>query len=213
MPFLAIPAVAAATIGGGAGIGAALIGRSGSKSIAQQQQDQANQMFARTQPAYNQAYNYYSGLMSNPLQQPGIADAQLQFNQARQNIINGSYSRGGGLDSSLGNLEAGRAVTLSQLIAGGRQQAASGLTGLATNGSAQGLQALAGAQASQSQNAMTSQQAMTGIGSFLARLLSTPGIFGGGNNGGGGSFPWQGPVQNIPSAMPDEINYFPQGRA
>lgn len=184
------PAIIAAVIAGGAGLGAAAISKSGSSSIANQQKQQADQLFQRSQPAYQQAQNYYSGLMQNPLQQPNITDAQLQFNQARQNIVNGSYSRGGGLDAGLSNLEAGRAVTLSQLISGGRNQAAAGLSGLATGQSGQSLAGLAGAQQSQAQNSLMQSQAYGGIGSFLTRLISSGGLSsltgmfgqGGGNN-------------------------------
>lgn len=154
-------------------------------------------MLQRTGPAYDAASKYYTGLMNNPLTSPGITAAQLQFNSARQNVINSSYSRGGALDAGLANVEAGRAATLSQLITGGQQTAAAGLSGLATGQGAQGLAGLAGAQASSYQNSLLNAQGMQGIGSFLARLLSTPGLFGGGsNNNSAGSS-----SVNIPGAI------------
>lgn len=179
-------------IGGGSAVtGAALSGR-GANNVAKQQQAFAQQQLDRSKPAYDQAYNYYTNLMNGSpgaLQQavgPDIGNAQMQFQQAQKNLLQGTYARGGGLSTGMANLEGQKAMTIAQLLGGARQQAPTALAALASGSSAQGLQALAGAQNSNYQNSMLTSQAMSGIGSFITRLLSNPALF---NGQGGGNAP------------------------
>lgn len=212
------PAIIAAGIGAGSLLGGALINKKSAAntaksyqaqqqpiidqqtSIAKQQQDMANSIFARSQPAFDQAYKYYSGVASGgPQLQEAVAPAANQINsqwdQAYKSIVNNAYSRGGSVDRAMRNVAGGRAMSLSSLY-GGAQQA--GVAGLAELGNAQGtgLTGLANASGSLSnaaatlasaQNALLLQQqqrsqALTGFGSILTRLLSTPGLFGGGGD-------------------------------
>src|SRR6267378_6608786 len=113
MPWaIAIPAIAAL----GGSIGGGLLAKSGAKSIADQQQQQAQQMFARTQPSFDQAFNYYSGLAGGDptkLMQavsPDINNTNMLFQNAQRNLIGSSQGRGGGLTAGLASLEGGRAV-------------------------------------------------------------------------------------------------------
>lgn len=175
-------------IGGGSAIASSALSGRGSNNIAKQQQAFAQQQMDRSKPAYDQAYNYYTNLMNGSpgaLQQavgPDINNAQLQFQQAQKNLLQGTYARGGALGTGMANLEGQKAMTISQLLGGARQGAPAALAALASGSSAQALQGLAGAQTSNTQNSMLSNQAMGGIGSFITRLLSNPSLYSGGGN-------------------------------
>ncbi len=183
MPFLAAPAILGGLIGGGGALAGGLLSRGAGNSIANQQQQQFQSIRQLTEPAFKQAYGYYSSLLGNDpslLMQavgPDITNTNLLFQQAQRNMIGSSMGRGGGLTAGLANLEGQRASTLSNLIGTARAGAPAALANLASGQQTQALSALAGAQASQYQNALLQQQAMGGIGAFITRLLSNPNMF------------------------------------
>lgn len=197
MPF--IPAiVGAALIGGGSAIGSSLIGRSGSNNmvkqqqqIADQQQNIALQEFERTKPAYNEAFNYYQGLLKGgPQLQNAVAPAaqqiSAQWDQAYKNILNNAYTRGGALDKALRNVQTGKAMSLASLYGPAQAQGATGLTQLAGMGGG-GLSGLSGAASTlaSAQNASLAAsqqraQTLTGLGGAITRILTEAGLFGGG---------------------------------
>lgn len=232
MPFIPA-ALLPAIIGGAATVGTGVYAANKASGAAKQQQQQADQMFARTQPAFDQAFQYYSNLLKGSPQDlakalgPDLNNTGMFFDQARKNMLNSAQARGGSLTSGLAGIEGQRALALSNLVGGARQGAASALGNLASGHQLQGLQALAASQQGQMMNAQMQSQALSGIGGFLTRILSTPGLFGSGNQpqlGGGPGYPsypydpnFAGPT--LPSTVvggsgqPEEINYFPNKRA
>lgn len=191
MPQLS-PMIIASMIGGGSAIGGGLLARSGAKSIADQQREAAAIAFDRSRPAYDQAYKYYSGLLSGDpatvgnAVNPFITQANQQFNSAQKNMLQSSYGRGGGLTAGLTNLEGNRASTIAQLVGAARASAPEGLARLASGDQTAGLSALANAQTGQYQNGLLQQQTYGGIGSFITRLLSNPALLNGIFNRGSG---------------------------
>ena len=170
-------------IAGGSALAAAKMGSNTNKNIAAQQQTLIQQQLARTKPAYEQAYNYYQGLLSGDPYKvmstlgPDINATNAFFNSAKKNIVENAMSRGGGLDKGLANAEAGRATSLANLWGQVRPQAAAGLSSLVSGDQSQALTALATAQQGQYQQSLMNQQALSGVGSFLARLFATPGLW------------------------------------
>src|SRR6266699_3300310 len=162
-------AVAAPLIGGGiAGLGSFFGGRSSgnaTKNAAEMQQQQAQQMFARTKPAFDASFNYYQGLLGNDpnkLMQavgPDITNTNMLFGQAQRNLLGQSGARGGGLVAGQANLEGQRAATLSNLVGAARASAPAALGNLASGQQIQALQALAGSQQSQYMQSLLQQQA------------------------------------------------------
>lgn len=183
MPPAAIPFIIAGATAAGAG--ASIYSAKKQGSVANQQMQIAKDQFARTGPAYNTAYNYYNDLISG---QPGtlaravgpdINNVNSQFAQAQRNLLQNAQARSGGLGMATANLERGRASTIGQLIGTARQGAPAALSNLATGNVNQSLSALASAQQGQYQNALLTAQGMSGIGSFITRLLSNPAMFSG----------------------------------
>ena len=180
------PAVIAATIGAGAMLGGSAINRATSNKALKQQEQQnyttntlAQEAAMRSKPAYDKAYNYYSRMLDGDMSslQPDIENAQQQFSQASRNLINNAYARGGGLGRGLGQIEGQKAMTISDIMSRSRPQAASALAALASGDQQTALQALAAAQQGKLGQQQLQQQAYSGIGSFITRLLSTPGLF------------------------------------
>lgn len=191
------PAIIAAAIGGGAMLGGAAINRATSNKALQQQQQQnyttntlAQEAALRSKPAYDKAYNYYSRMLEGDMSslQPDIENTQQQFAQASRNLVNNAYARGGGLGRGLGQIEGQKAMTISDIMSRSRPQAASALAALASGDQNAALLALAAAQQGKLGQQQLQQQAYSGIGSFITRLMSTPGLFnmfgGGGQSGG-----------------------------
>jgi hypothetical protein len=173
-----MPPIVAGIIAAGGAIGGSLISRGGTNNIAKTQQSIADKQLALTQPAYQKAFDYYSNLLSGDptkLMQatgPAINASNLQFNAAKQNLIGSAFGRGGGLTAGLSNIEGGRALSNSQIFGQAQASAPLALAALAQGGTSNALAALAGAQQSSIGNNVLQAQAMTGIGSFLTRMLS-----------------------------------------
>lgn len=221
MPFLAaIGPGLGALLGGGAaaagGLASSLINRSGQQSIANQQQNLAQQQLARSQPAYNQAYSYYQNILNGGSAMQGALAAPLgqinnQFDQAYKNTLNNAYTRGGALDKALRTVQTGRAFSLSDLYGQAQQGAIQGLTGLAGGDQSNAAAVLGSAQQSQVQNNQMNAQALSGVGSILTRLLSNPNLFSRGSSGGG-STPSDTPLQ-LPTATPTNYTFNQLGYA
>ena len=193
IPFL-IPAL----IGAGGAIGGALFGKKASDNATKTQAQLTQQMISRSQPAFDSAYGYYSKLLSGGTAGllagagPEVDATNLQFEQAKKNLMESAHARGGGLSKGMANIEAGKAYSISNLLQGVRPQAAAALAQLAGADQSGALQGLASAQYSAAQQAAMRSDALTGIGSILARFLTTPGLFGSSNNNSGsvgGGFP------------------------
>ena len=188
MPPLGIAGatILSSAIGGGAMLGASALSRnSANKALkAQQQQDYTTNSFAqeaanRSKPAFDKAYNYYSRMLDGDMSslQPDIENAQQQFSQASRNLVNNAYARGGGLGRGLGQIEGQKAMTISDIMSRSRPQAASALAALASGDQQTALQALAAAQQGKLGQQQLQQQAYSGIGSFITRLMTSPGLF------------------------------------
>lgn len=207
IPF--IPLIAAG-VGGASALGAAKMAGNSNKNIAQMQLNAAEAAQARSKPAYDQAYNYYSGLLSGDPSNvskalaPDINNVNAMFASAQRNLVGNSMGRGGGLTAGMANIEGARAMSMSDLIGRSRGGAASALSALASGDQNAALRALADSQNSTTQNNKANSDALSGIGSFITRLLSTPGLFSKQGNDvwqGGYNAPWQGPTQGIPPAV------------
>lgn len=185
MPFItpAIAALIAGGVAGGTTLISAKMNSNASKNAVASQQQLANDAAARAKPAYDQAYNYYSGLLKggDELQravEPERNAINQQFDSAKQSAVNNAYSRGGGLDKSIRTMEAGRAFSISDLYGKGRAAGASGLASLAGSDTAAAASLLAGANQTSAYNSLVQGQALQGLGSIFTRLLTTPGMFG-----------------------------------
>lgn len=176
----AIPIGLATVIAGGAGAGAAVYGAHKSAGVGKQQNQIAQANFARSEPAYNAAQQYYMDILNGGSAGltralgPDINAMNQSYANARQNLVGNALARGGGLTSRLGQLESGRAMTLSNLVGSSRNNAASALANLANGQQVNALQALAGAQNAQAASAAANSQAWGSIGGFLTRILSNP---------------------------------------
>jgi len=146
---MAIPFLVPAIISALGMLGSTALSKKGSASIANQQKTQAQEQAARSKAAYDQLYPYYTQMFQGQNMAstvgPEVGAANAQFAQARQNLINNTYSRGGGLDSGLAHIESGRARTLSDIFAGTRTKGAAGLAALAGNDMTSSMQSLAAA--------------------------------------------------------------------
>lgn len=143
---------------------------------------------------------------------PDINNTNMFFNQAKNNVMQNAQARGGGLTAGLTNMEGMRAMSLSQLVGGARQGAPAALSNLATGNSQLGLAALAGAQQSNTQNSILQGQAMSGIGTFLTRMLSGMPSSSGNSAGSNNYFPGtpSALVGNNPGSTPGQtMNYYP----
>src|SRR3990167_22157 len=198
-----MPPIIAASIGAGGALGAGLLGRSGSMNVGRMQQQTAQQALDRSRPAFDQAFRYYSGLLSQDPAifgtaiNPSVNAINQQFAAARNNILQSSYGRGGGLTAGLTNLEGNRANTLANLISAARAGGATGLADLASGQQTAGINALAGAASNPDQQGLLQQQAMGGIGSFIMRALSNPALLSALFNRGGQSLPMI-PMRSLP---------------
>ena len=202
MPFMAAAPALWGGIMAGAGtaggmLGSAALNKSAANKALQQQGQQnyttstfAQEAANRSKPAFDKAYNYYSRMLDGDMSslQPDIENTQQQFAQASRNLVNNAYARGGGLGRGLGQIEGQKAMTISDIMSRSRPQAASALAALASGDQSTALQALAAAQQGKQNSQMLQQQAYSGIGSFITRLMSTPGLFnmfsGSGQSGG-----------------------------
>jgi hypothetical protein len=105
---------------------------------------------------------------------PEIDAASQQFQQAIRNVQGSAFARGGALQSSLANLEAGRASTIAQLLGRARPWAAGQLQGLLSNQQSLGLNALAAAQRADLANRQLSYEKWKGVGGGIMDILRTP---------------------------------------
>lgn len=185
MPHLTIPVAMLLSGGAAAGtsLAAAKMGSNAASKATATQQGLANEAAARSKPAYDQAYSYYSQLLKGgpAMQQalaPEIGATNQAFDSSRRTAIEGAYSRGGGLDKTLRTNEAGRAFSLADLYGKARPAAASGLAGLAGADTSAAASLLAGANQSAAYSSLVKGQALQGLGGLFTRLLTTPGLFG-----------------------------------
>lgn len=177
--------------------------------IGAQANQNAQDLFNIAKPGYQAASDYYTKLLSGDpsvltaAASPEINATNDQFNAVRKNLINNSYSRSGGLDQGLANVEAGRARTISDIFGNVRPLAAQGLTNLAsqtgqqsTNDFNSSLMALYQQQQNQFQQQQLSNQTWQNTGSFLTNMLL-------GKNSGGlfGEGGLLGALKKVPAAV------------
>ena len=185
MPHLSLPVamLIGSGVAGGSALASAKMGSNAAKKATATQQQLANEAAARSKPAYDAAYNYYNSLLSGDPSKvmqavgPDVNAASLQFDQARKNLLNTAQARGGSLTTGLANIEAGRAVTLSNIMNSTRPGAASALAALAGADTSAAAQLLGGANQASAYSGLLRGQALESLGGILTRLLSTPGLF------------------------------------
>ena len=228
MPFIPaaiLPALIGGGIAAGGSVASSLIGRSSNNTMIKAQQGIANEqaardreVFNRSTPAFNQAMQYYSGVTQGgpQLQQmvgPAASKINSQWDSAYKNILGNAYTRGGALDKGLRQTQSGRAMALSDLYGQAHASGPAGLlqlSGMGGNGA--GLAASANTLANAQQAKMMEQQqraqALSGVGGFLTRLLSTPGLFTGHQDsfsnsgfGGPGTASLIGQTSGLPPAV------------
>jgi len=176
-----IPFIVPALIAAFGGLGAAKISSSASsgtaKSISAQQLQMAREAQARTRPAYDQAYDYYSKILSG---EPGammkslgpeISFSNEQYAAARKNLMEQSYGRSGGLDRAYDMLAGRQASDVTGMYGRLRPQAAAALSSLASGDQRASLSALADANQSVAQQNVLSQTKSDILGALLARIF------------------------------------------
>ena len=209
MPQLSMPVamLLGAGIGGGTTLAAAKMSSGAAKAGIKSQQQLAQEAAARAKPAYDQAYNYYSGLLKggDELQRavaPEVQAINQQFDAARQGAVANAYTRGGGLDKTLRTMEAGRSFSLADLYGRVRPMGAAGLAGLAGADTANSAQLMAGANQAAALQGLQRGQALESLGGIFTRLLTTPGLFNRGQD-----VPQQPAGRSLPPAVAGPPGY------